>query len=277
MKLSLGDVFLSDLLPDKKTVFDKFVVDPFIAHRIFKKHSFNNIFSSLKQSGVNGIELIVSSNTNMDDVQRIETILGKFNITVSSIHQPLDKLLKISIEDVGKLAEIGKKLKAEVLALHINVIGDQIFASNYIKGLKDLESKYNIKIGIENMPISPLWFFKTYTWKENEFSSLVAKTGFHITFDTTHLAQTGGDVLSFYKNNKNNIANIQLSDYRNNFLNNPLMLTYGTHLPLGKGELPIQSFLKSLKETNYNGIITMEIKGTLTEILKSARIIKSIL
>jgi sugar phosphate isomerase/epimerase len=71
------------------------------------------------------------------------------------------------------------------------------------------------------------------------------------------------------------IVNIHLSDYKMNFLNNPLMLTYGTHLSLGKGRLPIIQFLKILKDTRYNGIITMEINATLPEILRSARIIKS--
>lgn len=277
MKLSLGDVFLSDLLPDKKTVFDRLVIDPFISHKIFSKDSFDNIFSSLKRNGVDGIELIISSNASMVDVNRVEKILKQFNFTIPSIHQPLDKLFKISLKEIERLAEIAELLKARVLVLHINVIGDQIFDRDYIKGLKNLEDKYRIKIGIENMPINPLWFFKTYTWKEDEFSNLARKAGFNITFDTTHLAQTGGDIVSFYKKSKEGIVNIQLSDYKRSFLNNPLMLTKGTHLPLGKGMLPIRSFLKSLKETNYAGIVTMEIKGTLTEILESSRIIKSIL
>lgn len=275
MTLALGDVFLTDIFPDKKNIFDRFIVDQFIPHSIFRRSSYNHVFSALRENGVDRLELFVSSNAKDEDLQKVDNLLEEFNMSVVSIHQPLDKLFKITIKEVARLVRIANKLKAKVLVLHINVMGDQIFDRNYIKALRDLESEFKIKIGIENMPINPFWFFKTYAWKESEFSTLVAKVGFNVTFDTTHLAQTGGDIVNFYQKNINNIVNIQLSDYKKNFLNNPFMLTYGTHLPLGKGKLPIKKFLKILKETHYSGIITMEINGTLEELCASARIIKT--
>jgi len=267
-------VSTSDLLNEKESGFGEFIFRKFIKQNIFSKNNAQEVLQSLKRAGVNGIELLISSNTKDQDIQIIRKMLRELDIRIFSVHQSVSTLFNISIIGVGSLFKIANELSVEVVVLHISSIGDQIFDRNYVGGLKDLENKYKIKIGIENMPMNPLWFFKTYTWKENEFSSLIEKTGFHITFDTTHLAQTGGDIIDFYKKNKSRIINIHLSDYKKNFLNNPLMLTYGTHLPLGRGQLPIGKFLKTLKETDYNGIITMEINGTLPEILRSARVIK---
>lgn len=276
MKLSAW-VSTTDLLPEKKTGFGEFIFDKFIKQKLFSKYNQKEVLLSLKNSGVNGIELLASSDDSDKDIQKVQKMLKEIDLVVFSVHQSISKLFYISVREVEELFQIAYKLKAKVVVLHMSSIGDQIFNSGYVKSLKDLESKYKIKIGIENMPISPLWLFKTYTWNESRFSNIVAKTGFNITFDTTHLAQTGGDIIDFYKKNKSRIINIQLSDYKKNFLNFPLMLTYGTHLPLGKGQLPIEKFLKILKKTDYNGIITMEINGSLSELLNSSKVIKSVL
>lgn len=274
MKLSAW-VSTCDLLSKKESGFGEFIFKRFIKQSIFSKNNPQGVLRSLKRVGVNGIELLISLNTKSEDIQRIRKMLRELDMQVFSVHQSVSTLFNIGTREVSGLFQIANELSAEVVVLHLGVIGDQIFDKNYVGELKDLENHYKIKIGIENMPINPLWFFKTYTWKEFDFCTVVAKDKFHITFDTTHLAQTGRDILRFYENNKNMIVNIHLSDYKMNFLNNPLMLTYGTHLSLGKGRLPIIQFLKILKDTRYNGIITMEINATLPEILRSARIIKS--
>ena len=162
-----------------------------------------------------------------------------------------------------------------MIVLHINVIGNHIYEEHYVQSLKDLERKYKIKIAIENSPISPLTLFNKNTWNGNKFSTLVKEKGFNITFDTTHLSQTGKDIVDFYKKNKDRIVNIHLSDYKKNILNKYLLLANGTHLPLGKGSSPIKQFLNVLKQSNYSGVITMEISGNLQDLCDSARFIKS--
>lgn len=269
MKLSAW-VSVSDLIPHKKTIFDRFILAKFIYQSIFHKNNPGDVLLNLKKCGVNGIELLMSSNTKENDIQKVKDLLAQVKMQVFSIHQPLSSLFNISILEVTKLFKVAKALKALVIVLHINVIGNQIFDQDYIKALKNLENEYNIMIGIENSPKSYLSLFKSYSWKEKEFLSLMKKTGFCITFDTTHLAQTGKDIISFYKNNKDSIVNIHLSNYRKSFLNTRLLLTNDTHLPLKKGELPIKEFLQTLKEENYDGLITMEINGSLEELCQSA-------
>ncbi len=275
MKLSAW-VSASDLLNKKESGFGEFIFSKFIKQSIFSKNNPHDVLRALKESGVDGIELLVSSNVKDKDIQRLDEILEGANMQVFSVHQSVSTLFNISIQEVTVLFKIADKLKAKVIVLHINVIGDQIFDIGYIHALKDLESKYKIKIGIENSPISPLSFFKNHTWKGDKFSSLMQKTGFNITFDTTHLAQTGGDIIDFYKKNRDRIVNIHLSDYRKSFLNRYLLLANSTHLPIGKGILPIKQFLKTLRESQFHDIITMEINGSLSELCGNARIIRDI-
>jgi len=275
MKLSAW-VSVSDLLSKKESGFGEFIFKRFIKQSIFIKNNPQSVLQSLKGAGVNGIELLISSNTKDEDIQRIRKMLKELDIRIFSVHQSISTLFKIGIDEIERLFQIAHKLKAEVIVLHINVIGNQIFDNDYVRTLQNLERKYKIKIGIENSPISPLSVFKPYTWDGDKFSALIKEKGFNITFDTTHLAQTGKDIVDFYKRNKERIANIHLSDYKENFLNKYLLLPNGTHLPLGKGTLLIKQFVKTLKETYYDGIITMEINGTLTELCESAGFILKI-
>ncbi len=272
MKISAW-VSITDLLPEKKTGFGEFIFDKFIKQKLFSKYNQKDVLLALKNSGVNGIELLSTSNVSDKDIQKVQEMLTEFDLEVFSVHQSIPTLFNISVNEVKGLFQIAHKLKASVIVLHINVIGNQIFDKDYLYVLKDLESKYDIKIAIENSPIAYWTIFKNYTWRENEFSNLMKKTGFHITFDTTHLAQTGKDIIVFYKKNKDRIINIHLSDYKKSFLNKYLLLSNDTHLPLGKGTLPIRQFLKTLKETHYDGIITMEINGNLSELCQSAELI----
>lgn len=263
-------VSVSDLLPEKKSGFERFIFDRFIKQRIFSKNNPQDILLALKKSGVSGIELLVCPNVENRDIQKIQKILKELDMDIFSLHQSISTLFNIRILEITNLFEIANKLSAKVVVLHINVIGDQIFDQKYINSLKLLEKQYKIKIAIENSPISFLSLFKTYSWKEEEFVSLMKKTGFSITLDTTHLAQTGKDIINFYKNNKDKIINIHLSDYKKSFLNKYLLLAYDTHLPLEKGELPIKDFLETLAKNQYNGLITMEIDGNLESLCKSA-------
>lgn len=275
MKLSLW-VRLTDLLPKKKTAFDILFIDTFIYRTAFHKNSPYDVLFALKKYGVTGIELLIPSNTTNNDIKKVSQMVEKLNLHVFSIHQPLTSFLKIGIDEVTYLFKIANKLSAQTITLHSDAIGNKFLEKGYIESLKLLEKKYNIKIGIENMPKAWHLLLKTYTWKTNEFSNLMKKTAFHITFDTTHLAQTGKDITEFYKDNKDRIINIHLSDYKKHFLNKKLLLTNYTHLPLGHGELPIKEFLKTLKENNYDGLITMEISGSVDDLCQSARLIKSV-
>ena len=104
----------------------------------------------------------------------------------------------------------------------------------------------------------------------------MAENNFDITLDTTHLAHSGGDIIEFFEKNKERIINIHLSDYRPHLLNGSLRPFRYKHLPLGKGVLPIEEFIKLLKKENYSGLLTMEIHTDLHGMCESAEKITSI-
>src|SRR5258708_8745274 len=175
MKISAW-VFLTDLLPEKKTLFDKLILDKVSKKSIFRPGNTQHIFTSLQQAGVNGIELLLTSSTTAGDILAVQKILKQYSMPVLSIHQPLDlkTVLIMKLSDIEGLCEIAKSFSVNVIVLHLASVCDKIFDATFVKPLHVLKEKYKITIGLENNPKQPLCIFKSYTWKGSAFAAVVA-------------------------------------------------------------------------------------------------------
>lgn len=278
MKISVW-INASDLVSIKKTLLERFIgtIMRDEKRHIYKTQTIASILKSLRASGVDGLELLIPLLTSDQNIKEIKSISKKYNMPVLSVHHSSDSFYNISLKEIVRLCAIANDLCARVVVLHINVLGNRLFDNNFIKELKELQKKYKITFGIENMPKTPFSFYKTYFSKGDDFSSVIKKADINITFDTTHLAQVGEDICKFYIKNKEGIVNIHLSNYRKHWLNTHLLLHHHTHLSLKEGELPILKFLKILKKENYQGLITMEINSDIEGLCESAKMIKKTL
>ena len=276
MKISAW-VTVSDLVPSKQTRLEK-VIDIIMTverKRMYQSQTPEKTFSQLKKAGVTGVELLIPILTTDKEVLLAKKVLEKCNMPVFSIHQSLTSFSSIAFAEIERLCKIANIFGAKVVVLHSGALNTKLFKEEVIKKLHDLQKKYVITFGIENMPKTPFNIRKKFCWKAKPFSNIISKNNLHITLDTTHLAQVGEDVCEFYKENKDKIVNIHLSNYRKHWKNKKLMLQSKTHLPLTEGELPLQKFFELLKKERYQGIITMEINSNLAGLCRSAQIIKN--
>jgi sugar phosphate isomerase/epimerase len=272
MKTSVT-VFLTDLLPERRSFY----------HKIVKNKTFQNTtvaqgIARLKQSGVEGFELFLPSFTSVadEDIKHVKQLVTKNSMPILSVHQVLRFFTKTRIPEIIRLFVIAKMLDAKVIVLHLGSAGRQIFDKAYVAELLKLQKEYGITIGFENRERFAASYFQPHTWHEKKFVDLLQEKGFSITLDTTHLAHSGGDIVSFAQQHAANLVNIHLSDYKPHILNSSLRPLRFKHLPLGNGNLPIREFLKVLKQQKYDGLITMEIHSNLEGLCKSAEIIASI-
>lgn len=275
MKISFW-VYLSDLIRTKETLADKLgrIVIADEKHSMFKNQSIDEILSELKRSGVDGLELLVPSFISSKNIESVKNITSRHNLPILSIHQSNNNIYNLPLSEVQRLCCIANNFSANIVTLHCDAMGNNLFDKQYVLELKKLQKKYKLKFGIENMPKSPFSLFKSYAYNANKFPSVVNKPGLFMTFDTTHLAQVKGDICEFYRQNKQKIINIHLSDYRKSWLNRILLLANNTHLPLDEGELEIKKLLKILNKDNYAGLIAMEINANLSTLCRNASIIK---
>lgn len=271
MKLSIS-ISTSYLIPIQQTLYEKIITFFDKKAKSFFISTNENIFKLLKKEGIVGIELLVSSNTKYEQIVSIKEKLNKYGIPILSIHQSLSNKKNISFGEIENICKIASFCASSVVVLHSKSLNKRLLDIKYVDDLKQLQKKYKITFGIENMGKSP-FSSELFVYQENDFASQIKKSKLSITFDISHLGQAGGDIIQFYLNNKNNIVNIHFSDYKKNWINQYFISQANTHLSLGSGELPIEKFLLILRKTNYKGLITIEVNEELSQILKSARII----
>ena len=273
MKISVG-LFLTDIFPHRRRLFNKLVKNKIMGHV-----PASQAFDSMKKSGVEGIELFLPSfnKFTLEDIKDVKKIVEDNTMEVLSVHQALRFFSKTRIAEIAKLFHMADMLSAKVIVLHLSLAGKQIFDKEYKDTLHSLEKKYGITIGFENREKYVITPGGKHNWQGDLFSDLIKENDFHITFDTTHLAATKGDIIKFFKKNKDRIINIHLSDYKHHVLNGSLRPFRYKHLPLGKGQLPIKKFLETLREEKYKGLVTMEIHTNLEGICESARLISQVI
>jgi sugar phosphate isomerase/epimerase len=270
MKISTG-IFLRDLLAKKRSLIETIIDD-----NIFEKNSPKDVCKMLKKSGVDGIELLIPNTVVTKDILLAKKILEQSSFPVLSIHQSLPFISATKLSEIHTLCKAAKILNTHVIVLHLEALGKFACNKKYIEDLHMLEKKYDVRFGLENSQKHILSVWHVHTWKQHVFSSFVKKLGFGIVLDTTHLAQTGADIVDFLKENKEEIINIHISDYRKHAFSSTLRPLAYTHLPFGQGDLPLTRFLKLIKKERYQGLITMEIHHvTLQTICTNAKWLKS--
>lgn len=273
MKLS-ASLFFTDILPHRRKLLNKI-----LKNKIFNNNTPAEVFASLKKAGFDGIELLLPQyiKPRDEDLLDVKKIIDKYDMSVLSVHQTIRFFTKTSLKEIAEIFRVAEIFGAKVIVLHTSLAGKKIFTETYVKGIHDLQKKYGIKVGFENMEKYLVRLHLRHVWHEDNFADLMKKNDFHITLDTTHLAHSGGDIIEFYKKNKDRVANIHLSDYRSHFLNGNFRPIRYKHLPLGKGELQIKKFIETLKKENYKGLVTLELHTDLAGFCDGAEVFKAVL
>lgn len=269
MKIS-ASLFFTDILPHKRNIYHKLVKS-----KIFDDLPPKTVFSSLKKAGLEGVELILPSFQEITDenIYEVKKVLDENAMPVLSVHQVIRFFKKTKIDEIVELFHVADLLSAKVIVLHMSATGKQVFDKAYIKLVHSLQRKYGITVGFENRENFFSIIHPEHQWHENQFAKLMGENNFNITLDTTHLGASGGDICNFFEKNKDRIINIHLSDYKPHLFNKNLRPFRFKHLPLGKGILPIEKFLKLLKKEKYEGLLTMEISADLAGICECSQII----
>ncbi len=174
---------------------------------------------------------------------------------VLSIHQPL--WTGLGIPDFS-FVKFSKKLGVKNIVIHplprLNLEHKRM--EKYFKKLFNIQKQNNLNILLENLPVknqAPLIdkFFPGGKDSLNPLKVLetARKYNFKICLDTTHLEDKNLGKKPWLKKVLPFTENIHLSNFTKD----------KAHLPLHMGDMDYVSFLKTLKNNNYKGLITLEV------------------
>jgi sugar phosphate isomerase/epimerase len=217
-----------------------------------------DIFLLAQEAGFEGCELVIDRRFN--DSRFIDTALECSEILpIHSIHAPFMKMNAwgSQVYSLQRSVEIAKILRVEVVNFHPpNWFSLEIAFLRWFRKVQDFQKKLGgdgVMLAIENMPRMGKRLMLT-PYVLNDFEDLIefgVERNLYFTFDTTHLATFGNDViaafLAFLKTGR--LKNIHISDFGD----------YESHLFLGCGALPMVKLLNTIGRLDYDGMITFEV------------------
>lgn len=225
-----------------------------ISTGLYYKSDYKQIMELISNAGFKTIELFLNQtfvNVHITDIE-IET--RKRNLKVASIHTPLECVAFPRKESeefwIENSIEMAKILNAKLVNTHM-VLGeyfketelklDQIHTQNLIKYC----NKGDIVITTENIPS---YSGNVLLGNMDNFVAFITTNNIPITFDVTHCAASGLDIIKTFDRLKGCIQNIHLSNYGNG----------NEHKLLEDGDIDIVKFMEYLHKIDYKGLLTLE-------------------
>ncbi len=215
------------------------------------------VFDMAKAAGFDGLELIINQEFQRVNSRELIQNLSKIH-AIHSIHAPFMPLDGWGgpVDMVRRCVDLAAEAGIGLVNFHPpSWLGFEVRYWRWLYRVFDFQKELgreNVIVTIENMPwvgkfkINP--HILSVTDKMVEF---VKERNLFMTFDTTHLGSGKTNFINdFYTvYNSGVIRNIHFSDYGHG----------REHLIPGHGILPLTRFLNHLRNTDYNGSITLEL------------------
>ncbi|MGA7670288.1 MAG: sugar phosphate isomerase/epimerase [Nitrolancea sp.] len=235
----------------------------------FPGFSVESSMSLARDAGADGVELMLTPRSSHVDPEYVCRLEDHYEVPVRSVHTILrlrsasPELLARDIIDSARFASRFPRCKAlvvhtpQVQSLHDP---DARVWFDAVNTAVDISQRGRFEIAIEN---SGRGTSKTPTWAFDHPHRLLWLTeewDLKITYDTAHAASRNWDLLESLKSFLPRIANIHLSDVaerQSRFgLWNAMLRDH--QLP-GHGMLPLDDLLLKLAQTQYDGLVTLEL------------------
>lgn len=235
----------------------------------FPAFSLPATFEMGRAAGSDGIEILLTPRMVAKGPSRLRFLEEIFQLPVASVHsvmrlRPADE--SQILDDILESARLTKHLeRCSTLVVHLprqSPDGSSFSASwlDTVLQAAEILAGSGISVSIEN-PDPPASAGTPDEWLSlTRWKVFIKEFGFRGTFDTSHAAACGWDLLGLAETAGQELDNVHLSDvggrsYQYGMLNSLLH----AHRPPGTGNLQIERFLARLAQTEFNGLITLEI------------------
>lgn len=214
-------------------------------------------FEIARDIGFDGVEVII--NQDFDDSRSRELLAEVCKIhRIASLHAPFFAIngWGNKIQQLEKTIELAIANDIPLVNFHppVWLTLERKFWRwlNRIEDFQQQVGREKVTVTIENMPANgPLGCNPHFLHNTAAMIDFMRKRNLFLTFDTAHMGTCRTNFLTdfhfFYDSGR--IRNVHFSDYANG----------REHLLPGHGKLPLTRFLNHLRETGYDGTITLEL------------------
>ena len=228
-------------------------MDISVSTGFYYQKDYQHILDIISETDCSNIELFLNDSFLDLSLQEINQALQQRNLNVTSIHNPLALIVGGRKEEywLKRSVKYARELGAELVVTHMSYYeqGDKKINNDWLHKQNILKYKDSDDVFVctENLP--PNDEYKSFLHTQEELYNFVQENDCCMTFDTTHWASHGRDLIAGYNLYKDYIKNIHLSDFG----------AGNEHKILGTGEVPLDLFLEELQQDNYDGALTIEL------------------
>lgn len=230
-------------------------------------YSMPAIFEIGSHAGADAIEVMLNPRLLNQGPTRLRFLEEGYSLPIASVHSAM-RIREVTraqlFADILDSARLVRKLEhCRSLVVHLPQNASSAFSSRWLETIQeasDILANSPARVSIENpdppgeLPVHDEWLSMT-RWRV-----LSQEFGLGATFDTSHAAASGWDLLGYAETPHSALDNIHLSDVGGRSYTNGLLNTLlHAHRPPGTGDLQLERFLARLAQTDYNGLITLEI------------------
>ena len=212
------------------------------------------MFEFTKKVGFDGIEYMLTLRDLAFGPARVLSLSKKYDMPVTSLHQPLLLLIQTPPQLFPRMLEVPKMFPhVELVNHHLSAFMFRKPAITRALVYKKMFKQAGIVATFESNPGSGMFSlsrqYAKETYDPQAFEKFAIQHQLPINLDVCHIASRNYDIVKFFSDNHNLIKLIHLSDFKNG----------KQHLPLGEGQLPLRELLQEIKRKKWNGHITFEI------------------
>lgn len=217
-------------------------------------------FEAAQLLGYDGIELMVSPNKLTQNLDYMKKLVDDTGVPITSVHAPTLLLCKFvwGTDPQGKLeksVEFADQVGATSVVVHPPFKNNH-YADHFIDVANKLSRDSGVDVAIENM----------FPWvvKGNEIQMYgpsweeTCEKADYLTFDFSHAALSGMDVMAFFNKYYYKVRVIHFTDgsKRTKMKGDSIK---DEHMLPGEGEMPLREVYSLLKEKNWKGDTVLEI------------------
>ncbi|MFH1546237.1 MAG: TIM barrel protein [Patescibacteria group bacterium] len=209
----------------------------------FAGYGLDRAFELAKEAEMEGIEVVIRHGEfDTQNPEYLNELSERHNLPIIA----LSTQVEMSADKAQRVIELAEKVGAGIITL----TPPDIFDFNYKKWLKEelpaLRKKKKIKVAIVNPPVKTmLGILPKYAF--NDLFEL--KQLDDIAFDTSNAVGRSEPLLEIYSTLKSKICHIHLSNAKHE----------QTHILLGNGSVPLESFLTRLARDRFEGALTLKL------------------
>jgi sugar phosphate isomerase/epimerase len=210
------------------------------------------VFRLASEVGFHGIELMVTNRGETQSKDRLAELIDLYHLPVRSIHAPFllaaKKVWGDPVSKIERSVDMAHALHSEVVVVHLPYFWQWSYARWAHRNLNAFSKSCGVTIAVENAMLVNLW----RPINLSLFNSMGEIKHFdNITFDTSHYAIAGVDILQAWEELKDQAVHVHLS---NNY-----MKGFDDHALPFEGRLPLDKFLGLLRRDGFEGKIVLEL------------------